>query len=152
MIMVFVFLCFVALSMTSMKQIGLGLAIAVLLNATLVRAVLLPAVMRLLGEANWYLPRWLRWLPTMAHDVEPARPASAVVPPVVIPAQADGRHDGVPQLVGARRLGGRRRAGRGRRLVRRQQLRPVGRSLAAEERRHPGRTPDGLPGLHGKAR
>ena len=98
MIMVFVFLCFVALSMTSMKQIGLGLAIAVLLDATLVRAVLLPAVMRLLGEANWYLPRWLRWLPTMAHDVEPARPA-VVVPPPMVPAQADGRRDEVPQLV-----------------------------------------------------
>ena len=96
MIMVFVFLCFVALSMTSMKQIGLGLAIAVLLDATLVRAVLLPAVMRLLGEANWYLPRRLRWLPTVTHDEQPSRPA--VVAPAV-PAQADGRREEVPQLV-----------------------------------------------------
>jgi RND superfamily putative drug exporter len=75
-IMVFVFLTFVTLSMTSMKQIGLGLAIAVLLDATVVRAVLLPAVMQLLGRANWYLPRWLRWLPELQH--EPA--AAAVLP------------------------------------------------------------------------
>ncbi|GAB3197614.1 MMPL family transporter [Geodermatophilus arenarius] len=78
-IMVFVFLTFVTLSLTSMKQIGLGLAIAVLLDATVVRAVLLPAVMRLLGDANWYLPRWLRWLPTLRHDVDPL-PVPASVP------------------------------------------------------------------------
>jgi uncharacterized membrane protein YdfJ with MMPL/SSD domain len=55
-IMVFVFLTFVTLSMTSMKQIGLGLAIAVLLDATVVRAVLLPAVMRLLGRPTGTCP------------------------------------------------------------------------------------------------
>jgi RND superfamily putative drug exporter len=75
-IMVFVFLTFVTLSMTSMKQIGLGLAVAVLLDATVVRAVLLPAVMQLLGRANWYLPRWLRWLPELEHE-----PAAAVAVP-----------------------------------------------------------------------
>jgi uncharacterized membrane protein YdfJ with MMPL/SSD domain len=79
-IMVMVFLCFVALSMVVMKQIGLGLAIAVLLDATLVRAVLLPAVMRLLGEANWYLPRWLRWLPKLEHEPAPAVPGPSAVP------------------------------------------------------------------------
>jgi RND superfamily putative drug exporter len=77
-IMVFVFLTFVTLSMTSMKQIGLGLAIAVLLDATVVRAVLLPAVMQMLGGANWYLPRWLRWLPELQH--EPAAAASVPGP------------------------------------------------------------------------
>jgi RND superfamily putative drug exporter len=82
-IMVMVFLCFVALSMVQMKQIGLGLAIAVLLDATLVRAVLLPAVMRLLGEANWYLPRWLRWLPRLEHE-----PAALPVAPVPAPRPA----------------------------------------------------------------
>jgi uncharacterized membrane protein YdfJ with MMPL/SSD domain len=82
-IMVLVFLCFVALSMTSMKQIGLGLAIAVLLDATLVRAVLLPAVMQLLGEANWYLPRWLRWLPRLEHE-----PAAVPAPSVPSPRPA----------------------------------------------------------------
>jgi RND superfamily putative drug exporter len=75
-IMVFVFLTFVTLSMTSMKQIGLGLAVAVLLDATVVRAVLLPAVMQLLGRANWYLPRWLRRLPQLEHE-----PAAAVAVP-----------------------------------------------------------------------
>ena len=55
--MVCVFLCFVGLSMTSLQQVGLGLAIAVLIDATVVRVVLLPAVMTLLGERNWYLPR-----------------------------------------------------------------------------------------------
>jgi RND superfamily putative drug exporter len=83
-IMVFVFLTFVTLSMTSMKQIGLGLAIAVLLDATVVRAVLVPAVMQLLGEANWYLPRWLRWLPELRHEdtaVRAAVPAPRTVDP-----------------------------------------------------------------------
>ncbi|WP_029431247.1 MMPL family transporter [Blastococcus sp. URHD0036] len=87
-IMVFVFLTFVTLSMTSMKQVGLGLAIAVLLDATVVRAVLLPAVMRLLGDANWYLPRWLRWLPELRHE-------DAV--PVAVPAPRPV--DEVPVLV-----------------------------------------------------
>ncbi|MGY1631490.1 MMPL family transporter [Geodermatophilus sp. SYSU D01186] len=82
-IMVLVFACFVALSMTSMKQIGLGLAVAVLLDATLVRAVLLPAVMRLLGEANWYLPRWLAWLPRLEHE-----PAAVPAPPLPAPRPA----------------------------------------------------------------
>jgi RND superfamily putative drug exporter len=62
-VMVAIFGLFATMSMTSMKQMGVGLAAAVLLDATLVRAVLLPAVMVLLGERNWYLPRWLRWLP-----------------------------------------------------------------------------------------
>jgi uncharacterized membrane protein YdfJ with MMPL/SSD domain len=79
-IMVFVFLFFVALSMTSMKQIGLGVAIAVLLDATLVRALLLPAVMQLLGEANWYLPRWLHRLPALRHEAAPALPAAVPTP------------------------------------------------------------------------
>jgi uncharacterized membrane protein YdfJ with MMPL/SSD domain len=92
-IMVFVFATFVTLSMTSMKQIGLGLAVAVLLDATVVRALLLPAVMQLLGERNWYLPRWLRWLPTLAHEAAP--------PAVPSPRPAaDQAADGA--LVGAR--------------------------------------------------
>jgi uncharacterized membrane protein YdfJ with MMPL/SSD domain len=47
------------------KQFGVGLAVAILIDATIVRAVLLPASMKLLGEWNWYLPRWLRWLPRL---------------------------------------------------------------------------------------
>jgi uncharacterized membrane protein YdfJ with MMPL/SSD domain len=59
-IMVAVFSVFGTLSQVSMKQIGVGLAVAVLLDATIVRAVLLPSVMAMLGERNWYLPRWLQ--------------------------------------------------------------------------------------------
>ena len=58
-IMVAVFAVFGTLGMQDFKQLGIGLAVAVLLDATLVRAVLLPAVMALLGDRNWYLPRWL---------------------------------------------------------------------------------------------
>ncbi len=66
-IMVAVFAVFGTLSMQDMQQMGVGLAVAVLLDATLVRMVLLPAVMTLLGERNWYLPKWLQWLPKLEH-------------------------------------------------------------------------------------
>ncbi|MBD0838449.1 MMPL family transporter [Streptomyces sp. TRM68416] len=70
-IMVAVFAIFGTLSMQSMKQMGVGLAAAVLIDATIIRGVLLPAVMALLGERNWYLPKSLRWLPDMTHDEAP---------------------------------------------------------------------------------
>ncbi|MFG2606125.1 MMPL family transporter [Streptomyces sp. NPDC048514] len=76
-IMVAVFAIFGTLSMQSMKQMGVGLAAAVLIDATVIRGVLLPAVMALLGERNWYLPRWLHRLPDLTHDEVPeaiARP------------------------------------------------------------------------------
>jgi uncharacterized membrane protein YdfJ with MMPL/SSD domain len=62
-VMVGVFAVFATLDMVDMKMMGIGLAVAVLLDATIVRAVLLPAAMTLLGDWNWYLPRWLEWLP-----------------------------------------------------------------------------------------
>ncbi|HLX20456.1 MAG TPA: MMPL family transporter [Gaiellaceae bacterium] len=62
-VMVAVFSIFATLSTLDMKQLGTGLAVAVFLDATLVRAVLLPATMKLLGRWNWYLPRSLHWLP-----------------------------------------------------------------------------------------
>jgi RND superfamily putative drug exporter len=62
-VMVAVFAIFAALRVLAIKQMGFGLAVAVLIDATIVRAVLLPATMKLLGEWNWYLPRWMRWLP-----------------------------------------------------------------------------------------
>ena len=65
-IMVAVFGLFAALSLIQMQQLGFGLAVAILIDATIVRAVLLPSTMRLLGEWNWYLPRWLTWLPSLA--------------------------------------------------------------------------------------
>ncbi|MER6035315.1 MMPL family transporter [Streptomyces sp. NPDC001835] len=76
-IMVAVFAIFGTLSMQSMKQMGVGLAAAVLIDATVIRGVLLPAVMALLGERNWYLPKWLHRLPDLTHDEapEPAAPA-----------------------------------------------------------------------------
>ena len=62
-VMVAVFAVFIALSMLMFKQFGVGLATAILIDATIVRGVLLPASMKLLGDWNWYLPSWLEWLP-----------------------------------------------------------------------------------------
>ena len=62
-VMVSVFGIFATLTTVDMKQAGVGLAAAILIDATIVRVVLLPATMCLLGRWNWYLPRWLRWLP-----------------------------------------------------------------------------------------
>ncbi|MFJ3232008.1 MMPL family transporter [Streptomyces sp. NPDC086787] len=70
-IMVAVFAIFGTLSMQSMKQMGVGLAAAVLIDATIIRGVLLPAVMALLGERNWYLPKWLNRMPDLTHDESP---------------------------------------------------------------------------------
>ncbi|MFD5220421.1 MMPL family transporter [Streptomyces tendae] len=75
-IMVAVFAIFGTLSMQSMKQMGVGLAAAVLIDATIIRGVLLPAVMSLLGERNWYLPKWLYRLPDLTHDESPEAIAS----------------------------------------------------------------------------
>ena len=74
-VMVAVFSIFATLSMLEFKQMGVGLAVAVLIDATIVRAVLLPATMKLLGDRNWYLPKRLQWLPKFDHEprVEPAR-------------------------------------------------------------------------------
>lgn len=74
-IMVAVFAIFGTLSMQSMKQMGVGLAAAVLIDATIIRGVLLPAVMALLGERNWYLPKWMNRLPDLTHgEPEPQAP------------------------------------------------------------------------------
>ncbi|MFC5661913.1 MMPL family transporter [Kitasatospora misakiensis] len=88
-IMVAVFAVFGTLSMQAMKQMGVGLAVAVLIDATIIRAVLLPAVMTLLGERNWYLPRWLAWLPDLSHGEAVPLPDAAPVAaaaPVAVPA------------------------------------------------------------------
>jgi uncharacterized membrane protein YdfJ with MMPL/SSD domain len=68
MVMVAVFSIFATLSILMFKQFGVGLAAAILIDATLVRAVLLPATMKLLGDRNWYLPRWLEWLPRLEPE------------------------------------------------------------------------------------
>lgn len=62
-IMVAVALTFALSRNIGIKQFGFGLAVAILIDATVIRAILLPATMKLLGDANWYLPRWLKWLP-----------------------------------------------------------------------------------------
>jgi RND superfamily putative drug exporter len=77
-VMVGTFSVFALLPLIDMKEMGLGLAAAVLIDATIVRAVLLPATMKLLGEKNWYLPKWLEWLPKLEHS-EPA-PEAAPAP------------------------------------------------------------------------
>ncbi len=71
MVMVGVFSIFATLSFIDMKQFGVGLAAAVLIDATLVRGVLLPATMKLLGDWNWYLPQRLSWLPKVGREPEP---------------------------------------------------------------------------------
>jgi uncharacterized membrane protein YdfJ with MMPL/SSD domain len=77
-VMVGAFSIFATLPILDMKEMGIGLASAVLIDATIVRGVLLPATMKLLGRWNWYLPSWLGWLPKLDHHVEPVgRPAPA---------------------------------------------------------------------------
>ena len=69
-VMVAVFGSFALGSDQTMQQLGVGLGVAILIDATLVRAVLLPATMKLLGERNWWLPKRLGWLPKFAHEPE----------------------------------------------------------------------------------
>ena len=78
-VMVLVFGVFSLMPIIDMKEMGIGLAAAVLIDATIVRGVLLPATMKLLGRWNWYLPRWLEWLPRLEHErsVEPAPQSAA---------------------------------------------------------------------------
>jgi uncharacterized membrane protein YdfJ with MMPL/SSD domain len=78
-VMVGVFAIFAVLQAMIFKQFGVGLAAAILIDATIVRAILLPASMKLLGDWNWYLPKWLEWLPHFEHG-EKLEPVEA--PPV----------------------------------------------------------------------
>ncbi|MDQ3575065.1 MAG: MMPL family transporter, partial [Actinomycetota bacterium] len=84
--------------MVAFQQMGFGLAVAVLIDATIVRSILVPASMKLLGNRNWYLPRWLGWLPRMqVEETPPAGPVphlatvGAGAGPGEEPEQADGR-------------------------------------------------------------
>jgi uncharacterized membrane protein YdfJ with MMPL/SSD domain len=67
-VMVGVFAIFGTLSIVDYKMLGVGLGFAIFIDATLVRAVLLPATMKILGDRNWYLPSWLDWLPRFDHE------------------------------------------------------------------------------------
>ncbi|HEX2756530.1 MAG TPA: MMPL family transporter [Candidatus Limnocylindrales bacterium] len=81
-IMVVVFSVFLTLELTIIKQLGFGLAVAVFIDATIVRSILLPASMRLLGDWNWWLPSWLGWLPrvTIEGDIDEDETGTAPVP------------------------------------------------------------------------
>ena len=82
-IMVAVFGGFALGPLSMFQQMGFGLAVAVILDATIVRMVLVPASMELLGDKNWYFPSWLEWLPRISIEGEVAAPAgtaSAAVP------------------------------------------------------------------------
>jgi len=82
-VMVGVFAVFTMLPLVDLKEMGVGLAAAVLIDATIVRAVLLPATMKLLGDKNWYLPKWLEWLPSLEHGRSSER---VDAPPALEPA------------------------------------------------------------------
>ena len=73
-VMIAVFAIFASLRVLDIKQLGVGLAVAVFLDATLVRGVLLPASMKLLGDWNWYLPRWLEWMPRIGAESQAEPP------------------------------------------------------------------------------
>ena len=79
-VMVGTFLVFAILPVIDMKEMGIGLAAAILIDATLIRAVLLPATMKLLGDKNWYLPKWLGWLPRLEHEAAPEAPEAPAAP------------------------------------------------------------------------
>jgi len=81
-VMVAVFAIFASLRTLDIKQMGVGLAVAVLLDATVIRGVLLPATMKLLGDWNWYLPRWLEWLPSLSFEGKAERVEAPAVPAI----------------------------------------------------------------------
>jgi putative drug exporter of the RND superfamily len=85
--MVVVFAIFASLDELDLKQMGFGLAVAILIDATIVRAVLLPATMKLLGDWNWYMPHWLEWLPNLSAEARPSdeEDAAPEAPPALTP-------------------------------------------------------------------
>ena len=98
-VMVGVFAVFITLTFLDFKEMGFGLAVAVLIDATIIRGILLPASMKLLGDWNWYLPHWLEWLPRVGAErdagqrIEPEDPQAPhepepadMPPPAPVPA------------------------------------------------------------------
>ena len=75
--MVLVFGAFATSRVITFQQIGVGLGVAIFIDATVVRAVLLPASMKLLGDWNWYLPPWLKWMPKISTERPEAEAAPA---------------------------------------------------------------------------
>jgi RND superfamily putative drug exporter len=85
-IMVVVFAGFAAGQLSSFQQLGFGLAVAIALDATIVRSILVPATMKLLGDRNWYMPSWLSWLPDVRIEGTPRPTAPTSDIPDVAPA------------------------------------------------------------------
>jgi putative drug exporter of the RND superfamily len=95
-IMVTVFGAFAAGRLGNFQQMGFGLAVAVLMDATIVRSILVPASMRLLGDWNWYLPRWLRWLPQLNVEGTRQEPPLLLAPEAAPGAvRRSGKHEPV---------------------------------------------------------
>src|SRR3954451_3626901 len=84
-VMISVFAVFASLSFVMFKQLGVGLAVALLIDATIIRGVLLPETMTLLGDRNWYMPKWLQWLPRLGAE----RAATAPIEPEAPQAPAE---------------------------------------------------------------
>jgi uncharacterized membrane protein YdfJ with MMPL/SSD domain len=76
-IMVCVFGAFFTIQLAIMQELGIGLAVAILVDATLVRSLLLPSLMKLLGEWNWWMPSFLRWVPRITIEGEPEQALDA---------------------------------------------------------------------------
>jgi uncharacterized membrane protein YdfJ with MMPL/SSD domain len=93
-IMVAVFAVFVTLRLNIIRQLGFGLAVAVFLDATVIRSVLLPASMRLIGDWNWWMPRFLSWIPRVTIEGESDEPESEPE------AESDGPPEPAPAPVG----------------------------------------------------
>ena len=104
-IMVAVFAGFASGKLVMFEQMGFGLGVAVLLDATLVRTVLVPSAMSLFGKANWYLPGWLQWLPHLGIEGTPT------------PLAAEARAGGASAREGAAAAGGPRRDADDRRVA-----------------------------------
>ena len=103
-VMVGVFLVFATLQFLDFKQLGIGLAAAVLIDATIIRGVLLPASMKVLGDWNWYLPSWLEWLPRIGQEDDSPKPPKG---PTDAPGADDPEAEPKPAPVPARWTGAR---------------------------------------------
>jgi RND superfamily putative drug exporter len=94
-IMVTVFTGFASGRLGPFQQMGFGLAVAVFLDATIVRTILVPASMRLLGDLNWYLPKWLEWLPKLnVEGHEPERVVTVPQPPAELVEAGEPKRPG----------------------------------------------------------
>ena len=99
-VMVAVFSIFATLSLIDLQEFGVGLAVAVAIDATLIRGVVLPAAMKLLGKWNWYMPRSLAWVPSLGHGESRTLRGAAALAPRSHPERPDGPPPGGPSAFG----------------------------------------------------